>query len=301
MTTETSTVSLRKVALELLDEEMKQDKEFERLQVLYEENKASKKEKEQYDELFKKYTEANYYRNIQRYTEQIIQFNRDFVKEDGRDEYFIDGDQEWLLKVFLREYMRPFSKKSRSKRLTQLTFEEFDNFVQSIERAIQEAFPDNEEERQYQLHLLNLYTNYKTRRAVFATKQEIERLVSEGMASTKGIQNFHARLQFLEEYRKDMKRLTEHFKNEVHLHLEAEEALLNDMTDEDILLTKGLYTKEEEDALKEAFDQDVHQSRFGYSEMDIRDILRMPITEDEKTRLQEKLEQWQKIIRAEYE
>ena len=197
--------------------------------------------------------------------------------------------------------MKPFSKKSRSKRLTQLTFEEFDDFVGSIEKAIQDTFRDNEDERQYQLHLLNLYTNYKVRRAVFSIKKDIEKLVSKDLAATQAIQNFHARVQFLEEYRKGIKRLSDHFQKEIAIHVDAEEALRDDMIEENISLTEGLYTDEEVEALKEAYDQDVPRARINYNEVDLSEILRKSMSDDEKTRMQRKLEQWKKIIRAEYD
>lgn len=229
---EPKTVSMRKIAMELLEEEIKDDKRFHGLDRKSWSQTFSKKEDKEFTRLTKHYDEHNYYQKILRYALNIFQFSQGFFKNNN-DEYYVPEDEVLLLKTLLKEYMSPFLKKCRSSKLTQIPFREFDQFIRRIEIAIETSFSDDHE-KGVQFELLNAYTNYRWRREIAKIKSDIESIIANDWNTIHQLLNFHDKLSLLHMYTNAIKTVSQNINKEVDHKLEVEVMACDELIDDEM-------------------------------------------------------------------
>jgi hypothetical protein len=298
MTDTLETVSMHEIALELRDEEKKDDKRYHVLQDIAENCDLDKKEADELEKLMKKYDMDNYYRNILRYAVNIFQYGTPMVKinNSDKDEYVIPSNEAWLVKTILREYMSPFLKILRTKRSSQISFTNFDEFIMRVEKAIEEKY-DKEVERNVELTLLNLYTDFQRRRQLFQIKQDVEKAISKDWQMVHQLENTQLKIELLDSYRRSIQDFSVKWQKEIRKELDIEEAIMDEMVEEELKLFP--FDKKGEIALNEVLQSDFQDMSIPYSEEDKDIVWEDVLSEEEIKKYDDKRMKWEKILRYE--
>ncbi|MGO0063493.1 hypothetical protein ACTID9_26415 [Brevibacillus fluminis] len=298
-------IPMHKIALELRNEEREADHEYNRLREkehnLEIGKKLPKKDREELDKLEKKYDFDNYYRNILRYAENLFSFGKDTIKQPN-DDYLIPENEVWLVKTLLREYMSPFLKKMRTKRLTQVSFDDFNQLIGKVEQAIQKSVA--EKDRAAELALLDFYTGFSRRQRLYQIKKEVEATIGEDWETLNRLLNVQLRMQLLDQYRKAMQDFSQQWRVSINRLVEVEEAVVDDMTEDDVggndRVRLSLFEPEEEQAIGEFMEVDLADVEIPYDDLARIDLKKFASASAHR-RIDEKWHKWEKIIKAQDE
>lgn len=289
-------VSLREIILELRKEQMNNDDRYNELMVTGNERDLRDKEADELTKLMDQYDEENYYRKVLRYFNNI--FDNGEISTDGSHGYNIPVVDKGFVKLLLREYMSPFMKILRSKRNSQLSFSDFDNFITKVEQQIQAEYQDKEE-RKAALTKLNLYTNYQERRRLIDLKEEVEKIIANDWSRIHELSNGQLKSRLIEAYYKGLKELSNEWQKEIDIQVEIEEVVIDELIEEE--WAKITVNERADEALGTAIENDHQKIHVPYSDSNYNSLLDGLSTDGSKEEFDRGRKKWEKIIRLEYD